>query len=112
MNRSTVIGLLLALASPALAQESEGTYQTRLLPPTSWDLHLGVVADGLLRDVSLSVAADYGLMLAGSGTLGVGLELSGGTCMLGCGAFAGAGASWQDGLGLVRVVFHMPFSGE
>jgi hypothetical protein len=112
MNRSPVVLLLLALGSPALAQESEGTYQTRLLPPGTWDLHFGGLGDGLLRDVSLSLAADYGLTVAGSGTLGLGLELNGGTCLLGCETFAGAGATWQDAVGLFRVVYHIPFSGE
>src|SRR5512140_3510706 len=110
MNRSPVVLLLLALGSPSLAQESEGTYQTRLLPPGSWDLHGGAVVDGLLRDVGLSLAAEYGLMMAGSGILAVGLELNGGTCLLGCSAFAGT--RWEDGLGLLRVVFHMPMTGE
>lgn len=87
-------------------------YQTRLLPPGSWDVHLGAVVDGLLRDASLSLAADYGMGMAGSGTLGLGLELSGGTCVLGCGAFGGAGARWDEILGLLRVAFHMPLSGE
>lgn len=106
---SLLIPCLLLASAAASAQTA---YQSRQLPPGSWDVRAGLEADGLLNHAGGGLAVETGLFPLGAGVLAAGLEAGFNRCLLGCGSGDGLLVDRTALTPMARLAWHFPVGAD